>query len=308
MIKEICRIGYRAVHLMMALFIVSLMSGCAKMSLDDIKENNGDGEYTIKFNVGKYTITDFDEVTTMSKAPSNGSKEARELGTVLNLAIFKDGEKVLKVNQKSEDEDFGTVSVNLSEGNYQVVVLIHSCSGNATISSPEKITFPDHKVTDTFAYCADLAVDGDTESTINVERIVARFRMTMTDAIPDNVAQLQFAYTGGSSTLNATTLLGCINSRQKEIRTVTDHVAGQVFDIYSFPRSDSQGLNLTVTAMDANGNTVKANEYTKVPIAKNKTTSYSGTFFGNSSEEEMEGDAHVVIRGEDAWEGEIEYQ
>ena len=295
-------------RLAMALLIVPVLSGCAKMTIGDEDEPAGDGDYTIRFSVSDYTMTDFDDSPSATKSMRRERKEARQLGSVLNFAVFKDGEKVVKVNQKSDDDGFGTISANLSEGTYQVVVLIHSCSGNATISSPEKITFPDNKVTDTFAYCSDLTVNGNGECPITVERIVAKFRMTLADAIPDNVTQLQFAYTGGSSTLDATTLLGCVNSRQKEIRTVVDHAAGQEFEIYSFPKSENNGLNLTVTAMDASGKTVKANEYKNVPIEKNKITTYTGKFFTESSGEEMEGDAHIVIGGDDAWEEEIEYQ
>lgn len=301
-------IGISALHLAMALLIIPLLSNCAKMSLDDPEEIVGDGKYTIRFSVNDYAMTDFDNSSSMAKSMRKERKEAKELGTVLNFAVFKDGEKVLKVNQKSEDNGFGTISANLSEGTYTVVVLIHSCNGNATISTPEKITFPDNKVTDTFAYCSDITVDGNSEYSITVERIVAAFRMTIADAIPDDVTQLQFAYTGGSSTLDATSLLGCVNSRQKEIRAVTDHTAGQVFDIFSFPKSENKGLNLTVTAMDASGKTIKNNEYENVPIEKNKITTYTGKFFMDSSGEEMEGDAHIVIKGDNEWEGEIKYQ
>lgn len=294
-------------YMAMALLIIPLLSGCAKMTIEDPDEPVGDGDYTIRFSVSDYAMTDFDDIASSAKSMRRERKEAKELGTILNFAVFKDGEKILKVNQKAEDDSFGTISANLSEGTYQVVVLIHSCSGNATISSPEKITFPDNKVTDTFAYCSDLTVDGNSECQITVERIVAKFRMGLVDAIPDDVTQLQFAYTGGSSTLDATTMHGCVNSRQKEIRMVTDHAAGQVFDIYSFPKSDNNELTLTVTAMDASGNTVKANEYKNVPIATNKITKYTGKFFTGNSGDEMEGDAHIVIWGDDAWEGEIEY-
>ncbi len=306
--KNLRFIGISALHMAMALLIIPLLSGCAKMVIDDGDESVGDGDYTIRFSVSDYSMADFEDIASSAKSMRRERKEAKELGSILNLAVFKDGEKVLKVNQKADDDGFGTISANLSEGTYQVVVLIHSCSGNATISSPEKITFPDNKVTDTFAYYTDLTVDGDSECSITVERIVAKFRMTLMDAIPDDVTQLQFAYTGGSSTLDATTMHGCVNSRQKEIRAVSDHAAGQTFDIYSFPKGDNNELSITVTAMDASGKTIKTNEYKNVPIINNKITKYSGKFFTDSSGDEMEGDAHIVIWGDDAWEGEIEYQ
>jgi hypothetical protein len=40
----------------------------------------------------------------------------------------------------------------------------HSCDGSATITSTEKVTFPNNKVTDTFYYYGDLVVTAEKQS------------------------------------------------------------------------------------------------------------------------------------------------
>ena len=88
---------------------------------------------------------------TMTKA----SQDIGYLCSRLSFVVFSGDEKVKSINQKEGDEGFGTVSMNIAEGNYTLVVIAHSCSGNATVSSPSKITFPNNVVSDTFYYCGE---------------------------------------------------------------------------------------------------------------------------------------------------------
>ena len=302
--RRFCVAMFRVV---MAVAVVLSLSNCGKIDLDEYLDDDESGKYTVRFSVSEYDITDFEEASSSAKAMRKGRKEARELGSVLNFAVFQDGKKVESVNQKSTDSDFGNIAVSLSEGSYQVVVVIHSGSGNATVSSPEKVTFPGNKVTDTFAYCSDLEVEGSCDNTITVDRVVAKYRLTVADDIPDEVKTIRFQYTGGSSTLNPATGFGCVDSRQKEERDVSDHAAGQVFEVYTFPHDTSGSLKLTVTALNKSGETVSEHVFEDVPVELNKVTTHTKTFFGGGSGGTIEGDTHVVIGGDDTWTGEINY-
>ena len=68
------------------------------------------------------------------------------------------------MTQKESDTGYGTVALTLVAGTYQIVVIAHNCDGSATISSTEKVTFPNNKVTDTFYYYGDLVVTDATQS------------------------------------------------------------------------------------------------------------------------------------------------
>ncbi len=102
---------------------------------------------------------------------------------------------------------------------YRVVIIGHNGTGNCTISSPEKVKFASNKLTDTFYYYGKLILtDGEeTEESIELKRAVAQFKVHITDTeIPAEAHSIKFYYTGGSSTLDATTGYGCVNSRQTE--------------------------------------------------------------------------------------------
>ncbi|MBR0037712.1 MAG: FimB/Mfa2 family fimbrial subunit [Bacteroidales bacterium] len=218
--------------------------------------------------------------------PTRAATDITELCTRLNIAIFNvDGTKVKTVAQKETDSDFGTVALTLAAGTYRLVVIAHNCDGSATITSEEKVTFPNNKVTDTFYYDGDLVVTSDVQSyDLTLTRAVAMFRLVLTDEeIPSNVAKFKFYYVGGSSTFSPKDGYGCVNSKQTEIRTVSaDFVSVTSFDIYTLPHTEEDVLTkLTVTALDANDNTVKERVFENVPVIRNQITRYTGSFFGS---------------------------
>lgn len=227
------------------------------------------------------------EQTAFTRAAS----DITELCTRLNIAIFDaDGTKVKTVAQKDTDSDFGTVALTLAAGTYQLVVIAHNCDGSATITSTEKVTFPNNKVTDTFYYYGDFVVTDSQQSyDLTLTRAVAMFRLVLTDEeIPSNVAKLKFYYTGGSSTFSPSAGYGCVQSKQNEIRTVAPGLT--VFDIYTLPHTEDDVLTkLTVTALDTNDNTVKEHIFENVPVTRNQITRYTGSFFGSGGSQQSDG-------------------
>ena len=218
-----------------------------------------------------------------NRAATRAATGITELCSRLNIAIFDDeGTKVKTVAQKEGDASFGTVALTLAAGTYQLVVIAHNGEGSATITSTEKVTFPNNKVTDTFYYYGDLVVTSEVQSyDLTLTRAVAMFRMVLTDEeIPSTVTKFKFYYTGGSSTFSPSTGYACVNSKQTEIRTVADGVT--TFDIFTLPHTEEDVLTkLTVTALDANDNTVKERIFENIPVTRNQITRYTGSFFVN---------------------------
>ena len=78
---------------------------------------------------------------------------------------------------------------------------------------------------------------------------------------------------------------GCVNPKQTEYRTVAPSLT--VFDIYTLPHTEEKVLTkLTVTALDANDNTVKESTFENIPVTRNQITRYTGIFFGNGGSTE----------------------
>ncbi|MBQ8066060.1 MAG: FimB/Mfa2 family fimbrial subunit [Prevotella sp.] len=264
-----------------------LLAACEKPILDE--ENSVVGSSAADANVILH-MTQFEQTAfdnSGNRAATRAATDITNLCTRLNIAIFSaDGTKVKTEAQKESDSDFGTVALTLAAGNYRLVVIAHNCDGSATITSEEKVTFPNNKVTDTFYYDGDLVVTDARQSyDLTLTRAVAMFRLVLTDEeIPSSVSKFKFYYTGGSSTFSPKAGYGCVNSKQTEIRTVpADFVSGTSFDIYTLPHTEEDVLTkLTVTALDANDNTVKERVFENVPVTRNQITRYTGSFFGSS--------------------------
>ena len=217
---------------------------------------------------------------------TRSATDITELCSRLNIAIFDaDGTKVKTVAQKESDAGYGTVALTLAAGTYQLVVIAHNGEGSATITSTEKVTFPNNKVTDTFYYFGDLVVTSEVQSyDLTLTRAVAMFRMVLTDdEMPSNVAKLKFYYLGGSSTFSPKDGCGCVQSKQTEIRPVpSGSPAGMTFEIFTLPHTEDDVLTkLTVTALDQNDNIVKEKVFENVPVTRNQVTRYTGSFFGS---------------------------
>ena len=171
-----------------------LLAACEKPVLDE------DIASTREANVILH-MTQFEQESFGTRAAT----DITELCSRLNVAIFDaDGTKVKTVAQKEGDTGYGTVALTLAAGTYQLVVIAHNGEGSATITSTEKVTFPNNKVTDTFYYYGDLVVtDAKQSYDLTLTRAVAMFRLVLTDdEIPSTVTKFKFYYTGGSSTFS----------------------------------------------------------------------------------------------------------
>ena len=254
---------------------LSGLTSCEKPLLD--VDGTGKKNYDDKNVVLRLSAYDYSSMT-------RAAQPVTELCSRINVALFNgSGSKVASEAQKSSDSDYGIVAFDLPEGTYTVVAIAHSCDSSATVSSPEKVTFPSNKVTDTFYYYGTIDVtDEAQEYALEMKRAVAMFRLNMTDeTLPETFTQMKLYYTGGSSTFNPMTGFGCVNSKQTEYRAASADT--RVYEIYSFPHSESDVLKITATALNATGVTITERLFEDVPIKLNTVTSYSGSFFNGSS-------------------------
>lgn len=269
------------------LMLVATLTSCEKFALDDSGTNSHDANANviIHASVAKNNSTgtrsgeeDFeDEEEGDEDGLDEGDEEVEgkpleDYCSRLSIAIFDGEEKVKTLNLKAEDgyEDIG---INLDAGKYRMVAIGHNGSGNCTISSPEKVKFYKNKMTDTFFYYGTFnVIDGeDTDDYILLNRAVAQFKVHITDAtIPAEAHSIKFYYTGGSSTLDAVTGYGCVQSRQTESFKLQE--GKRDYSVYTFPREENKGLKMTINILDADAQSIK--EYSKevVPVKRNNIT------------------------------------
>lgn len=290
------------------LLILILCAACEKGFVEQEDEPQVEnGKVKVSFTVSGYETTAFAKPSQASTAQRE-NVEVGDVCTRISFALFdQKGEKVTSKNQEKTDSDFGRITVAVEKGTYQLVVIAHSSTeGNATISSPEKITFKNNKLTDTFYKYETIEISESSTFDVVLQRAVAMFRLTILDATPSDVAQMKFFYTGGSSTFDAVTGYGCVNSRQTEVRTVASaaHKGESTYELYTFPHSDGKALHMNVYALSAQNDTLKTRELTDIPVERNKITAFSTSFFGESPG----GGRSLYITVDSEWSGNIKYE
>lgn len=240
-----------------------------------------EGTVSVTFNIASIEQVEFENTTYTTRAT-----DIADLCTRVDFASFSESDNKTTYNYTSDDDDFGTLSVNLAEGTNRVVILAHNGTGTASIYRPDSIRFSNNKVTDTFYYYAEIEpTDGETYN-VSLTRAVAMFRLIVTDDTPEDVTQMQFYYTGGSSTFDATEGFGIVQSRQTEIRDVESSAynSQSTYEIYTFPHDTNDEIKVTVTALDASGNELTERVFEDVPVTINTITQYTGSFFTETAE------------------------
>lgn len=280
------------------IFCLLMVASCQKIVEEDV---NGNEEEQGQKSLITFKISQIEQIPFSSIEYSSRATDISELCSHIYLAIYDNGGKRLQYkSQTSSDKDFGKVSISLSNGTYRVVILAYNSKDNPTATDSEKILFGNNgKMSDTFLWSDNITVESKLEKDVSMHRVVAMFRLVTTDNIPANVAKMKFYYTGGSSTLNALTGKGNANSKQEENITVLETGKSGTFEVYTFPKDDENLLNMEVTALDANGQTVASKTFEDVPISRNKITQYKGAFFtgGTSSS----GDTSFKLTTDDEW-------
>lgn len=250
------------------LMLVMTLTSCEKFALEEQSGksiNEANANVTVR--VQKVQGQDFTRTT-----KTDNNKQLKDVCSRITFAVFDGEEKLTSQNQTSDDADFGTCHFSLDDGEYRLVVIAHNGAGNCTISAPEKVKFYKNKMTDTFYYYGRLSVnENGTETNIDMKRAVAAFHLHIKDeTLPQEVKSIKFYYLGGSSTLDATTGYGCVNSRQTE--TFNFNETSRDFTVYTCPHEEEKDINMTISILDPDAKVIKSYQKTDFQMQRNTIT------------------------------------
>lgn len=281
----------KLINTLILIILIFSQTSCERVSFDKSDIENKDG-FELNFHVGNID--------------TSGIVDVSKVCNKINFAVYDSiGDRVKSISQSSDyDNDFGTVKVCLPEGNYKVVALAHNGKTNASTTNMNRITF-NGKVTDTFVYSEDINVKGNSDYQMTLKRCVAKILFTIKDKVPDEVKQIKFFYTGGSSTLDGISGWGCVNSRQTEIRDVKAEARADssVYELYTFPQDSNGSLDITVSCLDSSGNILYERMFDDVKVSKCGITTCTEKLF---SEGEISLSKDLVLKADDEWrDGEI---
>ena len=196
-----------------------------------------------------------------------------------------DGETTTEIHQSSTDAGFGTASVSLNKlKTYTLYAIAHRGSAAATLADGV-ISFPDDKVTQAFWYTTTFSPSTTTTLNCELSRIVGMFRIETTDAVPEECKKFRFVFADSYTRWNVNGTPANPVDRTSEIAVTSTNPDGTVaLSLYVIPENltGTTNVDVTVTALDADDQTIEQKTFT-APIRANHKTIYRGAFFTTSA-------------------------
>lgn len=258
--------------LLMAMAAAAMLLSCEKEETLTAKVNEP------KDSVQSKTITfTFGEIT--HKKMTRGTLADASI-TDLWLFDYMGDELKQTIHQSSTDECFGSVAVTAETGDHSFCFI--ASRGTGASVSGGVITW--EKPSDTFWAKSTLTITPTTATSQSVElqRVATKLKITITDEVPATLSKLTITADTWHSGINALTgeptaaaaRTSTINVPASYVGT-TGQLIASIFGICG----DDYTTDVSVTAIDANSQTIASVTLDDVPMKRNTTTSYSGPLF-----------------------------
>ena len=198
--------------------------------------------------------------------------------THLNVWLVN-GDDVIALQQTNTDANFGTLTATLDKTKtYTLYAVGHKADG-ATLSDGV-ISFTDDKVTHSMFYTTTFSPATTTSLSCLMTRIVADFRLEITDDIPTSAVKLRFTIASVFDRWNVTT--GATHGVDR-VSTINYGGTSAIFNIYAITTNEQTLHTVTVEALDENDQEVQTRTFADVPLRNGYKTNYRGAFFTDAT-------------------------
>ena len=222
--------------------------------------------------------------------------------TRMTMVLYQNDVRVDYVNQVNTDPGFGTMSVDLDPGTYQLVVLAHSGQRTPTTTNCHKISFS-APLTDVFSYYGDVTIGKEaSEKTVQLTRAVAKIQLNITDDIPDNVSFFNYIYKGASVSFDPATQIGVVSSTRRNVE-IEKAEGVKTFELYTFVSSDNQTVDWDFAGYSESNEVIGSKKFSDIPVSLRKVTKIDSRVFDGV----IEGPTDITFTFDDTWEGVVDY-
>lgn len=222
--------------------------------------------------------------------------------TRMTMVLYQDDVRVDYVNQENSDPGFGTMSVDLDPGTYQLVVLAHSGQRTPTTTNCHKISFS-APLTDVFSYYGDVVVGKEAcKKTVQLTRAVAKIQLNITDEIPEGVSFFNYIYKGASVSFDPATQIGVVSSTRRNVE-IEKAEGVKTFELYTFVSSDNQTVDWDFAGYSESNEVIGSKKFSDIPVSLRKVTKIDSPVFDGV----IEGPTDITFTFDDTWEGVVDY-
>ena len=253
---------------------VGLLTACEKQaSIEQPLANGGDvtagNEAEVRLTFSPY------EQTAMQAPGRRAATSIASLVTHLDVWLYESGTEVSGIHQTTSDSDFGSITVTLDKTKtYTLYAVAHKADGAALTDGV--ISFTDDKVTHSMFYMTTFSPATTTSLSCLMTRIVSDFRLDITDDIPTACKSFRFTVNGIFDRWNVST--GGTHQLDR-VSNISYAGTSAIFNVYAIVTDAQTTHDITVTALDDNGQELQTRTFADVPLRNGYKTTYRGTFF-----------------------------
>ena len=260
-------------YIITALAVAAIVTAC-----NNENENENENEKAAPAEIAFTIQGDF----TFAPMTRSLTADGRDMTDVWVLD-YMGGTLVGTTHQTASDDDFGTPTLPLDYGTHDLY-FIASRGTNPTLSTASH-TLAFSPVSDTFWRHVSLTVtnSSSTSQAVTLDRIVTRFKIAVSDAMPASVAEVHLIpATWYNSFDYLTGLPATATTNDDHAITIPGGYAGRTdlsFSIFGFSAATEWTTDVTVTALDADDGTVATVTIADAPFVRNRESLYTGRFF-----------------------------
>jgi hypothetical protein len=168
-----------------------------------------------------------------------------------------------------------------------VVVAYKTTDGNPfVLTSPTLAAYTGEHAYDTFATTQEVNITStqavDLSATLN--RVVSRLWVESSDGRTANVTNMRMTLAAGGRSFNPTTGLATVNTGfANTVRIKSEAGISSQSTTYLFLLTDEQTMDVTIEALDAEGNALFSKTVNNVPFKRNRMTKLIGNIYTNQS-------------------------
>ncbi len=249
-------------------------------------DNQMERSIPVRVHVSDFSFSNEDFPAAATRAESSPVSYASI--RAIDVAIFSGNTRVYAATQLKGDAStyttFGEFECRLPIGTYTMVAVARNRSDGDefTITSPTQAAYTTERARETFCNTQTIQVDGTTPVDVSpvMNRVMAMFWLTSTDAVPADVSKIRTTYTAGSKSFNPTTGLATDDDGFVVTNSAKPDKNG-VLDIFSivFLAADQETMDLTIDVLDANNTVLLTKHLKDVHFRRNQITKATGAVF-----------------------------
>lgn len=287
----------KQIKTLLLIFAAFLCAACEKYVAEDGTQSESkviDGNLVVK---AECVVTRAGETE-----ENQESLPLKDRFTRMTMVLYQDDVRVDYVNQENSDPGFGTMSVDLDPGTYQLVVLAHSGQRSPTTTNCHKISFS-APLTDVFSYYGDVVIGKEASKiTVQLTRAVAKIQLNITDEIPEGVSFFNYIYKGASVSFDPATQIGVVSSTRRNVE-IEKAEGVKTFELYTFVSSDNQTVDWDFAGYSELNEVIGSKKFSDIPVSLRKVTKIDSPVFDGV----IEGPTDITFTFDDTWDGVVDY-